>query len=313
MFRLLRSMLYVPSNSWRMITNAKHEGADAVILDLEDGCPIQEKETGRVFARDSLTMLKAGGLDVFVRVNSLETDLTETDLSYVVREGLDGIVLAKTESGEDIVRVDDLLKTEEQKKGLEQGSVELIALIETPGGVLNVQEIIKASSRVCAVGFGAGDFSREMGAGMGVTKIPPEQYFSMILHARSSIAMAARAAGIQALDTPFFGLVIDLDGLAAEAEKVKLLGYSGKQVTHPRHVEVVNRVFAPAKEDIDFARQVVEAYEAATSRGLGATTLGGKMIDYGTFKRAESLLALARAIEEKNLRLGDRDAESHPE
>ncbi|MBW2030810.1 MAG: CoA ester lyase [Deltaproteobacteria bacterium] len=308
MFRVLRSMLYVPSNSWRMITNAKDEGADVVILDLEDGCPISEKETGRIFARDSLLMLKAGGLDVFVRVNSLETGLTEIDLSYVVSKGLDGIMLAKTESREDIINIDALLKTEEQKKGLKQGSIELIALIETPKGVLNVKDIIESSSRLCAVAFGAGDFSREMGAGMGVTKVPPEEYFSMILHARSSIAIAARAAGIQAVDTPFFGFVIDLEGLAAEAEKVKLLGYSGKQVTHPRHVGVVNKVFAPAREDVDFAREVVEAYEEASRRGLGATTLGGKMIDYGSFKRAESLLTLARALEKKNLRARDSHA-----
>ncbi|MBW1932487.1 MAG: HpcH/HpaI aldolase/citrate lyase family protein, partial [Deltaproteobacteria bacterium] len=124
----------------------------------------------------------------------------------------------------------------------------------------------------------------------------------MILHARSSIALAARAAGVQAIDTPFFGLLIDLDGLAKESEKAKLLGFSGKQVTHPRHIEVVNRVFTPPKEEIDFAKQVVEAYEDARRKGLGATSLGGKMIDYGTFKRAEALLALAKAIEEKESR-----------
>jgi len=304
MSRILRSMLYVPSNSWRMITNAKAEGADAVILDLEDGCPISEKETGRIFARDSVAILKEEGLDVFVRVNSLDTGLTETDLGYVITKGLDGIMLAKTESSEDVIKIDALLKEEEKRKGIAQGSLELIALLETPKGILNVKEIIEGSSRICAIAFGAGDFSREMGAGMGVTKIPPEEYFLMILHARSSIAITARAAGIQAIDSPFFGLVIDLEGLAKEAEKVKLLGFSGKQVTHPRHVGVVNEVFTPTKEDIDFAIRVVEAYESAKKKGLGATTLGGKMIDYGSFKRAKSLLELTRAIEKKNVSAG---------
>ena len=121
-----------------------------------------------------------------------------------------------------------------------------MALLETPKGILNIREIIAASERVVAVGFGAGDFSREMGAGMGVTKLSPDEYFPMILHARSSIAMAARAAGIQAIDTPYFGLVIDLEGLRRESDKVKLLGFSGKQLTHPRHVEVANQVFTPA-------------------------------------------------------------------
>ena len=299
MTRILRSMLYVPANSWRMINNATSEGADAVILDLEDGCPMPEKETARVFARDSIGTLKEHGLQVFVRVNSLETGLTSTDISYVVVQGLDGIMLAKTESKEDILAVEKLIGDEEQKKEIEANSITVVALLETPKGILNLTDIIAASQRVIAVGFGAGDFSREMGAGMGVTKLSPEEYFPMVLFARSSIALAARAAGIQAIDTPFFGLVIDLEGLRRETEKVKLLGFSGKQLTHPRHVATANEVFSPAKEEIDFARQVVEAYEDARAKGLGATTMGGKMIDYGSFKRAESLLSFAAAIAER--------------
>jgi len=299
MTRLLRSMLYVPANSWRMIVNATSEGADAVILDLEDGCPMPEKETARVFARDSIAMLKEHGLQVFVRVNSLETGLTPIDISYVVVQGLDGIMLAKTESKEGILAVDKLIEEEEQKKEIDAKSTALIALIETPKGILNLQDIIAASQRLIAVGFGAGDFSREMGAGMGVTKLTPEEYFPMVLFARSSIAVTARAAGIQAIDTPFFGLVIDLEGLKRETEKVKLLGFSGKQLTHPRHVATANEVFSPANEEIDFANQVVEAYEDARAKGLGATTIGGKMIDLGSFKRAEGILRLAEAIEEK--------------
>ena len=296
---ILRSMLYVPANSWRMINNAPGEGADAVILDLEDGCPMPEKETARVFARDSIPMLKEHGLHVFVRVNSLETGLTGTDLSYVVVKGIDGIMLAKTESGEAVHEVERLLTEEEQKKNLVAGSVAIMALIETPRGIMNIREIIEASKRVVAVGFGAGDYSREMGAGMGVSKLTPEEYFPMVLYARSAMAVAARAAGIQAIDTPFFGLIIDLEGLARESEKAKLLGFSGKQVTHPRHVGVVNQVFAPAAGDVDFAKRVVAAYEEARTKGLGATTVGGRMIDYGSFRRAESLLAFSKAIEER--------------
>ena len=299
MIRILRSMLYVPSNSWRMINNATTEGADAVILDLEDGCPIAEKETGRVFARDSVSMLKEHGLDVFVRVNSMETGLTATDIAYTVVPGLDGIMLAKTDSPEEVRALDTLLKEQEDRKGITPGSVQVIALLETPKGILNSREIIGASQRMVAVGFGAGDFSREMGAGMGVTKLSPDEYFPMILHARSSIAMAARAAGIQAIDTPYFGLVIDLEGLRRESEKVKLLGFSGKQLTHPRHVEVANDVFSPARADVEYARKVVDAYQEARAKGLGATTLGGKMIDFGSFKRAESLLAFSSAVEER--------------
>jgi citrate lyase subunit beta/citryl-CoA lyase len=238
-------------------------------------------------------------LDVFVRVNSMETGLTATDIAYTVVPGLDGIMLAKTDSPEEVRALDTLLKEQEDRKGITPGSVQVIALLETPKGILNIREIIGASQRMVAVGFGAGDFSREMGAGMGVTKLSPDEYFPMILHARSSIAMAARAAGIQAIDTPYFGLVIDLEGLRRESEKVKLLGFSGKQLTHPRHVEVANDVFSPARADVEYARKVVDAYQEARAKGLGATTLGGKMIDFGSFKRAESLLAFSSAVEER--------------
>lgn len=297
--KILRSMLYVPANSWRMITNAVSEGADAVILDLEDGCPMAEKETGRVFARDSLPILKEQDLEVYVRINSLETGLPETDISYVVTQGLDGIMLAKTESKEDIVWLDKLIQKEERKKGLEPNSTTIVALVETPKGILNLSEIISASKRVEAIAFGAGDFSREMGAGMGVSKLTPEEYFTMVLFARSSIALTARATGVQAIDTPFFGLVIDLEGLRDEAEKVRLLGFSGKQLTHPRHVAIANEVFSPAKEEIDLAKQVVDAYKKAMASGLGATTIGGRMIDLGSFKRAEGILQLAETIKQK--------------
>jgi citrate lyase subunit beta/citryl-CoA lyase len=208
-------------------------------------------------------------------------------------------MLAKTESGETVNEVERLLTEEEQNKTLVPGSVAIMALIETPRGIMNIREIIEASKRVVAVGFGAGDYSREMGAGMGVSKLTPEEYFPMVLYARSAMAVAARAGGIQAIDTPFFGLIIDLEGLARESEKAKLLGFSGKQVTHPRHVGVVNQVFAPAAGDVDFAKRVVAAYEEARTKGLGATTVGGRMIDYGSFRRAESLLAFSRAIEER--------------
>jgi len=100
-------------------------------------------------------------------------------------------------------------------------------------------------------------------------------------------------------------LLIDLEGLAEESEKTKLLGFSGKQLTHPRHIAVVNEIYSPAKEDVDFAKSVVGAYEEAKAKGLGATSLGGKMIDYGTFKRAEALLALAEAIEERDEKKGE--------
>jgi citrate lyase subunit beta/citryl-CoA lyase len=300
MAEILRSMLYVPANSWRMINNAVTEGADAVILDLEDACPIAEKETGRIFARDALPLLKEHGIEAWVRVNALETGLTETDLRYVVGPSLDGVMLAKTDSAEDLVRVEEVVHQLEGERGMETGKVALAALLETPRAIVGVQDIVKASSRLRALAFGAGDYSREMGAGMGVTKLSPEEYFPMVLHARSTIAVAARAAGIAAIDSPFFGLVIDLKGLALESDKVRLLGFSGKQATHPRHVGPINRAFSPKADEVDFARRVVQAFDEAQAKGLGATSMGGKMIDFSSAKRARALLELADAVASKD-------------
>ncbi len=300
MSEILRSMLYVPANSWRMITNALSEGADAVILDLEDACPMAEKETGRIFARDALPLLKEHGIEAWVRVNSLETGLTEIDLDYVVCPSLDGIMLAKTDSAEDLHRVDTVIRRLEEERDIDPGKVNLGALLETPRAIVGVQEIIRATSRLKVVAFGAGDFSREMGAGMGVTKLAPEEYFPMVLYARSAIAVAARAAGVAAVDSPFFGLVIDLNGLARESEKVRLLGFSGKQATHPRHVSTIHRAFSPTPDEVDFARRVVKAFEEAEAKGLGATSMGGKMIDFSSAKRARALLRLADVVAAKD-------------
>lgn len=299
MDRVLRSLLFVPANSWRMITNATAEGEDAVILDLEDACPFEEKETGRIFARDAIPILRKRGINVFVRVNSFETRMTEQDLSYVVSEGLDGIMLPKTESKEDIIRLDKLLKREEESKGLPFNSVSILPLLETPKGISNVSEIISSSSRVLGLSFGAGDYSRELGLGMGVTNLTQEEFFLMAAHPRACIALAARAAGLHAIDSPFFGLVIDIEGIKKETRKVKLLGFTGKLLVHPRHVEPVNQIFTPTKEEIEFAKKVIEVYEESRKRGLGATTIGGRMIDYGSYRRARDLISVANKISER--------------
>jgi citrate lyase subunit beta/citryl-CoA lyase len=126
----------------------------------------------------------------------------------------------------------------------------------------------------------------------------------MASHPRSCIALAARAAGILAIDSPFFGLVIDMEGLINEAKKVKLMGFTGKLLVHPRHIDPVNRVFAPNKGEIEFAKRVINAYEEAKSKGLGATSIGGRMIDYGSYRRALNVISMSEKIEEREKRKG---------
>lgn len=301
-----RSMLFIPANSWRMIMRATTEMQDAIILDLEDAVPVAEKETGRVFARDSISFLKSKGIDVFVRVNSLGTGLTKEDLRYVVVKDLDGIILPKSESKEEIIKLDRLIREEEERKKLTPDMILIIPLIESPKGVLNVLEIAKASKRVAALSFGAGDFLRELGEGFAIARLSPDEYFPMILYARSRISIAARVVGVPAIDTPFFGLLIDVEGLIRESSRVKLLGFKGKLLIHPRHIEPVNKVFSPSKEDIEFSKQMIKAYKEAEAKGLGAASFGGRMIDYAMVSMGEDILARAEAIAEKEKRRAEK-------
>ena len=297
-----RSMLFIPANSWRMIMRATGEMQDAIILDLEDAVPIAEKETARVFARDGIPILKSKGIDVFVRVNSLGTGMTEEDLKYVAGKGLDGIMLPKSEKKEEIAKLDRLLGKEEEKKKLKPNSISIMPLLESPQGVLNAMEISKESKRIVALGFGAGDFLRELGEGFAIARLSPDEYFPMILYARSRISIAARVANVPAIDTPFFGLLIDTEGLIRESSRVKLLGFKGKMLIHPRHIEPVNEVFSPSKEDVEFSKQMITAYKEAAAKGLGAASFGGRMIDFAMVSMGEDILARAEAIAEKEKR-----------
>lgn len=292
---ILRSMLYIPANSWRMIVNGLLGMEDAVILDLEDAVPIGEKETSRVFARDSISMFKNAGIGVFIRVNSLDTGLIEEDISTVVVKELDGIILPKTETEDDIARLDELLREEEKRKGLESNSISIIALVESPRGVQNVFGIA-TSPRLVGIGFGAGDFLREMGVGFAVTRLSPEEYYPLILHARSCISQAARISGVEAIDTPFFGLLIDMKGLYRESEQAKLLGFTGKQLIHPRQLDTVNEVFTPSEEDVEYAKSIVVAYDEAKARGMGSASFKGRMIDYAMYRMGKDMLTRAEAM-----------------
>jgi len=297
-----RSMLFIPANSWRMIMRATTEMQDAIILDLEDAVPVAEKETARVFAREGVPILKSKGIDVFVRVNSLGTGFTEEDLKYVVVKDLDGIMLPKSESRQDIVKLDRLIKKEEKRRKLKSNTISIMPLLESPRGVLKASEIATGSKRVAALGFGAGDFLRELGEGFAIARLSPDEYFPMILYARSRVSIAARVAGVPAIDTPFFGLLIDTDGLIRESSKAKLLGFKGKMLIHPRHIEPVNQVFSPSKDDVEFSKQMIKAYKEAEAKGLGAASFGGRMIDYAMVSMGQDLLARAEAIAEKERR-----------
>lgn len=284
-------MLFTPGNNWRMIQKTGSLPADAIILDLEDAVPMVEKETARIFSKDGIPVIKAEGPDVFIRVNAMTTGLTAQDLKATISEGLDGIVLPKTESKEDVLKTEKLIEEAEKEKKLEQDSITIIPILETAKGIIHAYEIATASSRVIAISFGAVDFTRDMGT--TISKEGTELFF-----ARSQIAIAARATGIQAIDTPWIDLA-DEEGLIKDSKLARQLGFRGKLLIHPDQIEAVNKVFSPTKEEIEYAKRVVEAFKEAEARGMGAVSLEGKMIDIASHRDAKDFLLLVDAINEK--------------
>jgi citrate lyase subunit beta/citryl-CoA lyase len=305
--RIWRSLLFIPANSWKMLNKAGVEMEDGVLIDLEDACPVQERETGRVFARDIAPILKVKGIDVLVRVNSLPTGATADDLKIVVTEHLDAVMLPKAESREDIVNLTKMLEKEEKAKKLKR-KINILPLLESPKGVINAFDIATASDRVIALGFGAGDYMRELGEGFTIARMSPDEYFPVLLYPRSVISSTACALKIPAIDTPFFGLLIDTDGLERETSRAKLLGFKGKMVTHPRHVETVNKVFSPSANDIAFSRKMIEIYKEAADQGKGTAVLDGKMIDYAMYNMGMDMIAKAEGVAKKAaLRMSESD------
>ena len=295
---VLRSMLFVPGNSMRMITKAATLAADAIILDLEDAVPLPDKGTARIMVRDSIKAIKSGGSAAFVRVNALTTNLTSEDLKFVCVDGLDGIMLAKTEAKSDVVELAGMLEEKERSLGLKKGSLLIVPLIESAKGVVNAYEIASASERVVAVAFGAGDYYRDLGR--SVSFLSPEQ--TELLYARAQIVNGSRAAGVQAIDTPFLGLLTDREGFMRETTLALQLGFKGKLLIHPAQIDFVNKTFSPSPDESAYSRRVVEAFEEAQARGLGAISFEGRMIDIMSYRQAKDLVNFVELIAEREKR-----------
>jgi citrate lyase subunit beta/citryl-CoA lyase len=288
--KLLRSLLFVPANNWRLIQSAKEERPDAIILDLEDAVPIDDKETARWFVKDAVGLLKDAGQSIVVRVNGLTTGLTKDDLEFAIVKGVDAVMLPKSESKDDILKLEELIRSEENKKGLTE--IGIIPLVESAKGIVNIGQIVFASERVVAVGFGAADYMRDFGR--SYFHLSPDE--NELLYPRSRLALAARTAGIPAIDTPFLGLITDKEGLIKESKIALSLGFKGKMCIHPMHIEPINQVFSPSERDINSAKKIIEAYEEAKARGLGAASVEGRMIDEATYKMAKETLRLYEMI-----------------
>jgi citrate lyase subunit beta / citryl-CoA lyase len=290
--RPLRTLLFVPGNKAAWMEKAPRYGADALILDLEDSVPLADKDTARTLVRQAIEQLSFRGHTVYVRVNALETGMTGDDLSAIVCTALTGLLPPKVETVDDVQELDTLLHYFERREGLAAEHVELIPTLETAKGIRNAYDIALASSRVASIAGGAGkggDTSRSLGYRW--TREGTET-----LYIRSKILLDARAAGIeQPLIASWFD-VGDLDGLRADAQRNRQLGYSGMLLIHPSHVAPVNEIFTPTAEELAYYTGLLAAMQAAERQGTAAVTYQGAMVDIAMVKTAQQVLELARAI-----------------
>ena len=290
--------LFIPGNRTDMLGKAGRYSPSAYIPDLEDSVPLANKVEARAVTAEALPSLFEFGKPVIPRVNSLSTGLTSGDLAAVVTPHVTAISIGKINGPEDIAEVDEIISELERKNGIEDGKIGILPWLETASGIVNAYAICTASKRVRWVAFGADDFSADMGisrevdVGASETGRSEEYGEASLLYARSAVAVAARAADVQALDTPYVKFR-DTEGLRREAGLARRLGYVGKFAIHPAQIDIILKAFSPSDEEVLRAKRVLEAAEAAEREGRGSLSLDGEMIDAPVVARARNLLARA--------------------
>jgi citrate lyase subunit beta / citryl-CoA lyase len=284
--RLRRTRLYLPGNNPDLMINAGLYGSDGLILDLEDSVTPTEKAAARHLVRQALATLDWGVSEIIVRINSLRTPFGKEDLELIVPMAPETILIPKCESRQDILEVETVITELERQAGLDF-KIQFMPLIESSLGVWQSLEIAQASTRNVALCFGAEDFTADIGAERTVEG--KESFVS-----RSLVLLAAKAAGLQALDTVFSN-VQDEQGLVQSTREAIALGFEGKGVIHPGQIKPIHQAFCPTAEQIDKARQIVAAMEEAKAKGSGVIAVGSKMIDAPVVARASHTLNMANA------------------
>ncbi|MDF2548864.1 MAG: citrate lyase subunit beta [Anaerosolibacter sp.] len=288
MSRLRRTMLYVPGNHPGMIRDAHIYGADSIMFDLEDSVSLREKDAARMLVYHALRTLDYGNTELVVRVNGLNTPYGRVDFEAMVAARPNAIRLPKAETPDDIREADELITQLEELHGIEYGKIKLMAAVESALGVLNAYQIATASKRLIGIAIGAEDFVTDL-------KTTRSDDGIELLAARSQILFAARAAGIDALDTVFSD-VNDEAGFMQEVKLIKQLGFDGKSIINPRQIEIVHRIFTPTEEEVRKSVRIIEAIKEAEEKGSGVVSLDGKMIDKPIVERARRVLQLNDAV-----------------
>lgn len=287
--RVRRALLFVPGDSRRKIEKAITLGVDCICLDMEDGVALNQKKAARASIAEALRELDFGRSERMIRLNRHGSGLEADDFTHTIASHPDSILLPKVESAEAIEWLDRSITAAEQMHHWPAGQIEILAMVETARGVVNLKEIAGASPRLRTLIFGAEDLAGDIGAQR--TRAAWE-----VFYARSAVVTHAAAFGLQALDMVFVDYT-DMEGLVREAQQGAEMGFAGKQVIHPNQIRTAQEAFTPSAEAIAHARRLVEAHAHHQATGVGAFALDGKMVDRPVIKAAEQVLAKAKAAE----------------
>jgi citrate lyase subunit beta/citryl-CoA lyase len=283
--RFRRSRLYLPGNEPRFFLNAGIHKPDGIILDLEDAVAPAEKDAAQVLVRNALRQVNFYGAERMVRINQIPQGLD--DLEYIIPNNVHVVLIPKCESADQVRQVSQRIAEIQSTQENDQ-EIFLMPIIESALGAINSYEIARAEDAVVALAIGLEDYTADIGV---QRTLEGRESFWM----RSQVINAARAAGVQPIDTVFSD-VTDMEGLRQSVLEAKALGFDGKGCIHPRQIEVVHEAFAPSEEEITKATRIVKAFEDAEARGLGVVSLGSKMIDPPVVKRALRTVKLAEDV-----------------
>ena len=279
-------MMFVPGNNPGMMADAHIYGPDSIMLDLEDSVTMTEKDTARLLVYNALKTIDYGDTEMVVRINPLNTPYGKKDIEAMVKAGVHVIRMPKTETAEEVVEVEREIEKVEKEIGC-VGRTRIMAAIESALGVVNAYAIATASPRMMGIALGAEDYC----ANLKTQRTPGGDELRL---ARETIVVAARAAGIDALDTVYSNLN-DMETFRQEVEFIHRLGFDGKSIINPRQIEIVNEVFAPSEKAIEKARTIIAAIKEAEKKGSGVIAVNGKMVDRPVVIRAQRVIELAKA------------------
>lgn len=289
--KLRRSMLFVPANNPGIIRDSYLYRPDSVMFDLEDSIAITEKDSARYLLFNMIKKMKPlykeSGIELVVRINGLDTEFGVEDLEASIRAGIEVIRIPKTDTVENVYEVEKHIERIEKESGIEVGRTKIIVAIEGPLGALNALEIAKCSPRLIGMAIGGEDYVTNL-------KTTRSEGGVEMLMGRAMIVMAARSAGIAALDSVYSDVNND-EGFLKEASMIKQMGFDGKSLIHPRQIELIHNLYTPDEKSIKKSLRIIKSTEEALAEGRGVFTVDGKMIDKPIIERAQHVLNLAKA------------------